>query len=152
MARALEGVTREGRGALKPHAPLLHHLQLFCAVHVHVHVRVPVPVPYPSSPFSSCLAPSVSPHSLCEMKCAVRAETEVRAERGGDDSDDEDGGRGKKGRGGKGGGKGREVEADEDDDDGKKKKGGKREQQKEEVSSPWCLVFHLRKWVGKRSG
>ena len=57
--------------------------------------------------------------------------SEVRAERGGDDSDDDDGGRGKKGKGGKG--KGREVEADDDEDDGKKKKGSKRDQQKEEA-------------------
>lgn len=99
----------------------------------------PRPLPFLHVLFLPCTI-FLSPFSL-KLKCAVRAETEVRAERGGDDSDDEVGGRGKKGRGGKGGGKGREVEADEDDDDGKKKKGGKREQQKEEVRSPWCLVF-----------
>ena len=56
----LEGVKTQGRGALKPHTPSLHHLQLFCAFQV----RVSVPAPFPSSLFCSCLAPSFSPHSL----------------------------------------------------------------------------------------
>lgn len=82
-----------------------------------------------------CLHPAPCRSAVCfcsvSRQRAARDETEVRAERGGEDSDDDDGGRGKKGKGGKG--KGREVDDDDDDDDGKKKKGSKREQQKEEV-------------------